>query len=449
MKSIIDLNPNRLFMNIRVFICILVIFSFFSCEKNIGPSEPIPGFELFVNNTFNELQGRFAVFVSDQNTGEIRTFRWVPGEDTIHLQVPNSKATDRFDCTVFKVTTITAPGTGVRDTFLTLTTYTDLSSSEQINLRDLVFQQTSSLTFNLTGMNTLDSVVVSDAYTISRPQASNNFRGEYFCYHSGMCWLRILVNGDPFWRFVRFDNVNSTSIEANTLDAQIFLSILAPPLKLNFPFFSAWEYKVDGLVDSTTLAFFPLSAPLRAPGSYVPIVNGVNIFEPVNNDVFNPNRPYDGLRIQTRGTESAIDGYTYLSDHFYSTMPASLPVPDFNLEPTILADKRLIAVQCLGDFDLLAFSRERSDPHQHLTISWQVITKPKSGIVSYRLPDVPSVLGDQYIPLKMYDFNAGVRARAESYEAVLSYENIVRNHLRASDVLWQAKAGYLGREEQF
>lgn len=436
-------------MNIRIAFAILAILAFFSCEKTPPPSDPDPVFEVLVNNEFNELNARFAVFVSDANTGETRAFRWVPGEDTILLQVPNSKPTDRFDCTLLKITTLVAPGTGVRDTLLALTTYTDLGSGERINLRSQVFQQASTLKFTLFGMNSLDSIAVSDAYAITKPQQSNNYQGEYYCYHTGKFWMRILMNGDPFWRFIRFDDIKGDLVDASNLDANLFLSILSPPLKLNFPFTTSWDYRVDGLIDTAKLEFFPLSAQLRVPGSFTPVQNAINIFEPVNNDLFNPNRPYAGLRVQTRGTEPSIGGYTYISDHFYSAMPPTLPVPDFDLEPTILSDKRLVAVQCIGGFDLLAFSRIRSAYGIHLSITWEVVTKPRSGIVSYRLPDVPAPLGDLYLPLKNYDFNPGVRARAESYELPLDYEAIVRRHINANDVLWQARAGYLGREESF
>jgi len=41
-----------------------------------------------------------------------------------------------------------------------------------------------------------------------------------------------------------------------------------------------------------------------------------------------------------------------------------------------------------------------------------------------------------------------VRARAENYER-LNYDQIVRKRLDNADPLWQARGGYLGREENF
>ncbi len=175
----------------------LVMIGLFACEKPLPPTSD-PAFEITVNNEFNELNGRFALFFSDPENGETISFSWLPGETITTVEAPDSKTTDRFDCTLVKVSTLIAPGTGVRDTFVHLTTYTGLSSGATINLRDQVFQQATDLKFQLVGMNTLDSIVVPDAYAIQRPQASNNYHGEYRCFHTGSIWLRVLVNDEKF-----------------------------------------------------------------------------------------------------------------------------------------------------------------------------------------------------------------------------------------------------------
>ena len=38
--------------------------------------------------------------------------------------------------------------------------------------------------------------------------------------------VRILVNGDPFWRFVRFDNISGTAVDASTKEVEIQLLFL-------------------------------------------------------------------------------------------------------------------------------------------------------------------------------------------------------------------------------
>jgi hypothetical protein len=93
----------------------------------------------------------------------------------------------------------------------------------------------------------------------------------------------------------------------------------------------------------------------------------------------------------------------------------------------------------------LSFSRNRTGTPN---IQWEVITKPSNGIVLYILPDVPPELGNRYPLLKNYDFNTQVRARAEKYER-LNYEQAVQKQLENADPLWQARGGYLGREENF
>ncbi|MBC7776518.1 MAG: hypothetical protein H7246_13880 [Phycisphaerae bacterium] len=422
----------------------LALFFLFSCDKARTPVEPDPVFDIFVKNDYFEIQAKYALFLSNEE-GETVAFRWLPSEDTAHVQVPGSKPGDRFDCTILKVTTLEAPGSGVKDTSLTLTTYTNLSSGQHINLRDLSFQQFTSLKFTLTGFTTLDSICVSDALALSRPQANNNYYGSYLVNNTGRCWMRVLVNGEHFWRFLVFKNVGET-LDANTIDVSQLLFILSPPIPMELPFVTTWQYKLDGVVDTSRLEFFPLSEHIRAPGGAVPIYNTVQVFEPVNNDAFDPNRPYiDLFRLQTNGPLAPSDGYTYLSDNFYPAVPSSLPEPTFDLGATTAANNRAIAVKCIGDFDLLAFSRTRNG---NPNINWEVTTKPQNGIVLYILPDVPKELGDRYPSLKNYDFNTQVRARAENYER-LNYEEIVRKRLENADPLWQARGGYLGREESF
>lgn len=432
-------------MNIlRSAIFALAIFSLFSCNKAKSPVDPDPVFEVLVKNDYFEIQAKYAIFLSNDE-GDVVAFRWLPSEDTALVQVPGSNPNERFDCTILKVTTLEAPGSGIKDTSLTLTTYTQLGSGEHINLRDLFFKQVTKLSFTLTGFTTLDSVVVSDALTFSRPHANNNYYGEYLVNNTGSFWMRVLVNGEPFWRFLIFNDAGEI-VDASTINVMQLLHILAPPLNLGLPFVTTWDYKLDGVMDTSRLKFFPLSDYIRAPGGAVPVYNSQKVFEPVNNDLFDPNRPYTDLfRLQTNGPSGLADGYTYISDNFYPAVPSSLPEPTFDLTATTLANNRAVAVTCIGNFDLLAFSRNRTGTPN---IQWEVITQPANGIVLYVLPDVPEALGDRYPTLKNYDFNTQVRARAEKYER-LNYDQIVRHRLYNADPLWQARGGYLGREESF
>lgn len=428
--------------NKTMLLAAIAISVFFSCEKDVPPSPTTPAFQLFVNNEFSPLDGRFGVFLSD-DAGKVLVFREITGGDTATLELPDAQTGDRFDCTVVQIATLDAPGSGVKDTTLHLTTYTNLASGETINLRELNYQQVTDLNVTFTGVTSVDTIIVPEGLTFVRPQPSNNFTGQYRVLHTGRIWLRVRFNGQPMWRFILFSDVSGPAL-TTTIDAGLLLPIFAAPTNMTLPFTAAWQYKVDGLVDTAKLQFIAMGDLLRAPGGPVPVFTDVNIFEPVSNDVFNPGpKPYNGFRVRVNGSDAAPGGYTYFCDFFSTDIPENLPVPAFDLLPTVLADNRLVATQCVADFDVLVFARTRSGTPN---ITWEVNAASSNGIVSYRLPDVPTELGNQFPALKNYDFGGQVRARAESYER-LNYESAVRQKLLNGDPLWQAKAGYLGREE--
>lgn len=422
---------------------LLAALAFFSCKKDSAPIEPTePVFKITLNNEFNPLAAHFAAFLSDED-GKILVYKELPGSATTEIELPGTRTSDRFDCTVVKIVTLNAPGSGLKDTLVNLTTYTNLASGETIHLRDLNYQQTTDLNVIFTGVTSVDSIIVPDGLTFMRPEPSNNFNGQYRVLHTGKLWLRVRVNGEPMWRFIIFENVSGPTLSV-TLDANLLLPIMAAPVHLTLPFSAAWQYKVDGLVDTAALKFLPLGDLLRAPGGAVPVFGELDIFQPIFNDVFNPQpKPYNGFRLQLSGEDISLGGYSYFSDFFYENLPNNLPAPAFDLLPTTLADNRLVATQCIGSFDVLAFKRARAGTPN---IQWEVFAAPANGIVTYRLPDVPAELGAPFPALKNYDFGGQVRVRAESYER-LDYDAAIRRRLHNADPLWQARGGYLGREE--
>ncbi|HLP93437.1 MAG TPA: hypothetical protein VK168_05345 [Saprospiraceae bacterium] len=426
-------------------ILFLTISGFISCDKAVIPPPPDPVYEITVQNDIFEIQAKYALFVSNED-GEVVAFRWLPAEDSAQVQVPGSSQDDLFDVTLLKVTTLEAPGSGVKDTTLTLTTYTQVASGRKIHLRDQYFHQVSTLRFTLTGFTTLDSIVVSDALTLSRPQALNNYYGEYLVNNTGRCWVRVLINGEPFWRFLTFNNMGPV-VDASTVDVSTqFLGNFSPPLNLGFPFVTTWQYKLDGVVDTSKLEFFPLSEYIRAPGGEVPAYSSRKVFEPVNNDLFDPNRPYiDLFRLNAYGPIGTANGYSYYIDQFFPAVPSTLPEPTFDLEATTLSNNRAVAVTCVGGFDVLTFSRIKNTTPK---IKWEVVTKPANGPVLYILPDVPAALGQLYPSLSQYDFDNQVQARADNYRW-LNYEQAVQKMMENADPLWRARGEYLGREEQF
>ena len=437
-------------MKIHIFYLFVFFATLFACNKENPnpPLSPDPLFKVVINNEQNELQGRYAVWLSDEE-GSIRAFRWIPGSDTAHIEVPDSKDSEQFDCTVARVFPFESPGSGLRDTTITLTTYTALSHNQTIHLRNNVYKRITDLSFNLIGFNTFDSIIVADGLTFARPHASNNYYGQYQVEHTGRIWFRILANGDPHWRYLYFDNITDNSLILNNIDVNLMTISLVPPTTVVLPFTAPWKYKVDGVVDTATLQFLPLGDLRRAPGGAEQVISALDVFEPVANVDFMPEpKPYSSFRLQVNGSSDASDGYTFYSDNFYPELPDQLAAPGFDLEPTVLSDNRNVAVRCAGDFDLLSFTRNYASAP--LNITWEVLAKPTNGaIIVNRLPDVPEALGIAYPPLARYQFGDIVRTRAENYQRLQNYEAVVRQRLQNSDPLWQAKGGYTGREELY
>ena len=407
-----------------------------ACEKDPVPKPPADAvFEVRINNEFNELQAEYAVFLSDAD-GKVRAFRWIPGADTARLQVPDAKATDRLDCTVVKLTTLEAQGSGVTDTSLTVRTYTQLASGQTIELRSLDYLQAINLQITFTNLTSLDTIIVPDGLTFVRPQASNNFSGFYKVLHTGQMWLRLKVNGEPNWRYMFFDHLQGNDLQA-TADVSLLPAMLTPPKNILLPFTAPWQYKIEGVVDTASRKYLPLGDLLRAPGGAIPVFSDLNVFEPTV-------KMYNGYRILATGVNTAPGGYSYFSDNYYAAIPGSLPIPAFDLQPTTAVSNRYVGVNCIGSFDLLALTRTHSG---NPNISWEVLIQPVNGILTYRLPDVPTALGQRFPALKSYNFGNSVVVRAENYERLEGYEAVVRELLRNDDPYWQAKAGYLGRQE--
>lgn len=425
------------------FIVIMLAF-LLGCNKDPLVSTPTPAFSVNFQNDYGEIQSRFAVFLTDAD-GKLLAFRWLPGNDTAQIQVKDATANDRLDCTVAKITTFEAPGTGIRDTTVTLTTYTQILSGENIHLHDPEYRQVVDFRVNFTGMTTFDSIIVPDGLTFARPQAANNFSGQYRVYHSGQVWVRVLANGDPTWRYTLLDKVNSPVL-ATTINVSQMTPIFAKSPKILFPFVAPWQYKVDGIVDSAARQFIPVGDLLRAPGGAVPTFDQLTVVEPNPGDPQIPvPLPYQLYRLAANGP-SSTDGYHYYIDKIYKTLPSTTPLPNFDINPTALADNRSAAVQCVGTFDALSLNWAHAGK---LKVYWEVLARPTNGIVAYHLPEVPTELSALYPPLRGYQFSGGVRVRAESYEQFTLFESIVRQKLRNIDPLWQARAGYLAREEVY
>lgn len=425
----------------RFLLPALVLFAFWSCQKDEPPVPPgDPAFELTLHNEFSAAEAEYAVFLSDED-GKVRAYRELPGNDTARVAVPDAQPGEVFDCTVLRITDISVPGTGVFDTTVVLTTYTNLPDGADIYLRSPDFVQTTDLFVTLTNFNTLDEIVAPDGLTFAQPQAANNYQGQYRFLHSGRFWLRLRINGENNWRYATFDPVSGPSLSV-TLDAAALPVISAPPAAIGLPFFAAWSARIDRVVDAGQQQFLAIGSNIPVPGSPVSIFDRLDVYEP-------PNPAPGAYRLRLSGTDVTPGSYTYHCDRLFSPLPAALPAPGFDVQPTTVAGPRVVAVKCTGAFDLLSLTREQSGS---TNFRWEVLTAPagNNAIVTYRLPDLPAALGNRFPRLKNYDnFGSQVRVRAEDYDLYNGYPAAVAPRLLQNDPLWQMKAGYTGRERVF
>jgi hypothetical protein len=429
----------------NLFYLFFLAFCFAACEKDPAPLKPeTAAYTLYVRNDYNTLEDRFAVFLSDSE-GKLRAFRWIPARDTAQVVIPGARIDERFDCTVTRLQVISS-GAGVRDTTVFMSTYTQVIHGEQINLRNLEFRQSIDLKLTLTGIQSLDSIIVPDGLTFIKPQRSNNFSGQFRVLHTGNLWIRVRINGEDNWRFLWFEKVQGPELVVN-VDPKLWTILFAKPFRVNLPFTAPWQYKVEGILDTAKRQFVPMGDLLRAPGGVIPVFNQLVVFEPNGNDEFQPfPKPYQSFRLSINGAATP-PGYGLWVDKIYAPkLPASLPEPGFDIDRTTLADNRSVGVQCFGDFDVLRITRKNSGKPR---VSWEVIQKPANGLVISRLPDVPAELNRLIQPLQNYNFGPGVQVRAEAYDQFTIYEAVVRQMLHNNDALWQAKAGLLGREEVY
>jgi hypothetical protein len=424
----------------RFFPLVFSLLFLAACDK----FEPVPvvtpiDFVLNVQNDLNELQAHFTVVLSDEN-GDIVAFREIPGDDTARVVVPDVGPDAQFNCTVAKVVILTAPGSGVKDTSITLQTYTNLSSGASIELRNHFYRRQTDVRIQFTQVSTIDSVMVSEGVTIARPQSNNQFSSHYQVYHTGSFWLRVMINGEGKWRFMKFDNIDTDEITAS-IDATLLPVIFATPKKIQLPYTTAWKYNLEGVMDLNKPQLYPLGDFLRAPGGQIPVYNEITAYEPIMNDIFNPEpKPYTGFRLQLNGVGSSPTGFYYQCDRVFSEIPSNISLPDFDAAVLSISNDRYAAVTCSGDFDVLTLQFSKGN------VQWEVYLRPNtSSTVTYRLPELPAHLSNLTNTLKQYSFGKSILARAESFEQLVGYSAVIDRYMKNDDPLWRAKADYTAK----
>lgn len=423
---------NRLF-----YLLFALSVAAFGCNKNEGPDQPDTAFSLNFHNDYNLVEAQYAVFLSDKE-GLVRAFRWLPGSDSAVVQVPDAKAGDRFDCTLFQIKIQVMPN-GARDTTVELTTYTNLFNGASFHLRDLNFLQNTDLGIQFTGLNSLDSIVVPDGLTFALPQPANNFRGEYRVLHTGRIWCRVKINGEPNWRYVYLENITGDTHNV-TLDATTLPLLNNSSASIDLPLFANWEYQLDRIIDLDTRQFLPLGAPLPIPGGPIPIFDQIAVFEPTN-------LPAAGYRLRASGYDLSVGGFGYACDLFFDNPPSQLPALDFDFQLSTPVDNRQTSLSCSGFMQLLALRRTQTGAPR---LTWEVLLEPaNTGQLTYRLPEVPSELSTLFPGLKNYDFGQQLEVRAESYQKLNAYPQVIARRMLQGDPLWQMKAGYVARMRVF
>ncbi|MBK8967049.1 MAG: hypothetical protein R3D58_04865 [Saprospiraceae bacterium] len=425
----------RLYQVIFLFLLLAV-----GCRKNDGPNDPGAAvFTINVDNEVHVLQAQYAIFLSDKN-GQTRAFRWIPGNDTAQVAVPGSEPTDRFDCTVVKIEPFLAPGTGVRDTTVSLTTYTNLYNGANIHLHDANFLQSTDLFLKFTGISSVDSIVVPQGLTFAFPQSANNFEGHYRVLHTGRIWFRVRVNGESNWRYAFFENANNANFTV-TVDLVDLPELPAGAATLSLPLLTDWDFELDRVIDLQKKEFLALGGNLRIPGGPIPVFDQLNVFEPPGLSQNN------GYRLRISGFDPNPGGYGYVCDKFFQNLPAGLQSPNFDILTASVADGRWVSIQCSGFIDLLSFTRRYTGA---VEISWEaLVASSNSGAVNYRLPNVPAELGNLYPVLKNYAFDPGVEVRAEGYDKLNAYPEVIARMMLKDNPLWQMDAGYFGKIRKF
>ncbi|MBK8557507.1 MAG: hypothetical protein IPL65_17930 [Lewinellaceae bacterium] len=403
-----------------------------SCIKTEPPANTQLIYKITVHNHFTPIQAKCAAFIADAD-GRVSVFRWIPALDSVELEIPIASPSDRFDCTVVRIST--SLNQGQMDTSVLLQTYSRIRGGTEIHLRDNYYQQLTDVSLTFTGFNTFDTLVVPDGMSFEEPNASNGYKAIYKVRNTGKLWVRLKINGENNWRYASFEQSGTTPLVATLNTAQ--LPVLNTPVHtIQFPFLSNWTYKVDQMLDPSGLQLLPLGETIRVPGGLLPTWDKLGI-QGV------PDFPSNGYRILAHGAQSAGSPYTYYTDAIYPELPDALPIPDFDLGQNGSNSNRIASIQCSGVFGVLRFLRSNTGQP---SIHWEATVQPKTGPVTLTLPDVPTELAALFPDLANYNFGPSISVRGESYSRSNAYEEALLPMLLNNDPLWQAKAGYVGRE---
>ncbi len=411
---------------------------FISCEKE-NPAPQTKSFEILFDNELNELQIKAAAWFSDAD-GKVLAFRWLNGDDTTRLVF--NKLDENLPTPNLTLAKYFVQSNGVgNDTTVTVNTFTAVKNGSTFHIRNQEFRQTTQLKLTFPDAQSVDTIIVPDGLTYSRPGWWNNYYGEYRCFHTGNLWFRLKVNGDDHWRYLFFKEINQAEVVVQ-VPTQI-LPIEAHETPIPLPFDAPWKYRIEGLIDVANRKFLPLGDLERAPGGAQKVFDTLLVFEPIPFDpVAPPSVAYSQYRLAVAGQNA---GEGYFLDDIFQKLPTKLPVATFDINPAgAVSDGQNASANCFGDFDAFVFSRKKSNPNS--TLTWETWQAPQTSL-SFKLPEVPDDFGKIFPDLKNYNFDGKPRGRAEGYRNLASFDEVLTQLFDENNPFWKAQAGFLGRDE--
>ena len=418
-------------------ITVLFLLGLLACEKSI-PADPIDSnnYTLILHNEYNLLEAQLAAFVCDAEGTPIG-FRWLNAKDSTHLELPNTSTSDRFDCNLVKMTISNA--FGFPDTTLEVRSFEQIRSGTEIYLRENFFQQLSNLNLKISGLNSLDSIVVSDGLPFDIPAASNNYEGVYRVLHSGKILVRLLVDGESDWRYTVVDNVQSDTVSLD-LQASTMPVLSSTPKRMNFPFLDDWDYNVDAVINLSTPELLPLGGLLRQPGGLQPNLSFVDLW-----DI--PGNIPSQYRIRALGTAPGPNGAVYEREALYSDIPQQLEEPLFEIQLAGPVQNDQVEVSSSGVYATIHFIRNFDRQGMH--IEWEFVQQAETGNIQNRLPQLPTELSTLFPELGQYQFGNLVRVKGTFFDQNNVYDAALAPQFLNQDPLWRAKAGLLSWEQVF
>jgi hypothetical protein len=416
-----------------------------ACQPvDIPPIVQEDRYHIIINNPQNDPSIKWGAWLSNES-GQVLAFRWLEAADSTILFLRDHYEGE-FTCNLMKMTVNqTAIGP---DTSIEFSTYERLGKGTQIYLNESTYLRYTDFQVRLLGVTSLDSIVVPDGFIFARPQASNNYQGLYRVRNSGSLWIRLKANGDPRWRYATFKHLQGSTLEA-TLDVSQLPTLSQQQAKtILLPYYANWKHDEQGVIRMDERHFLPIGDQQPTLGSPVTVRDRFTVYQPAD-------ETFDGYRLTLSGADINLsDGTIFYYDKFTPTMPNVVSLPEFDVEPTLVSDNRVVSFRTNGSTsDIDAITITRSNYNTQPRIQWKVVLSPEprggSATLVHKLPDLPQQISAIVTSQRAYNFGGLSKVRAEAYDKIEGYEALQKAIFEAKDPLWVPKAGYTAKEKTF